>query len=94
MHWLQQTPSSNNTRDYSTHGHPQKANEKIILITSFAVEDGGALSRQSAKQDQELSVAQIMNSLLQNSDLNLKKLKKVGKTTGPFRYDLDQIHGN
>ena len=31
-------------------------------------------------------MAQIMNSLLQNSD----KLKKVGKTTRPFRYDLNQ----
>ena len=32
-------------------------------------------------------MAQIMNSLLPNSDL----LKKVGKTTRPFRYDLNQI---
>ena len=31
-------------------------------------------------------MAQIINSLLPNSDL-----KKVGKTTRPFRYDLDQI---
>ena len=31
-------------------------------------------------------MAQIMNSLLQNSDL-----KKVGKNTRPFRYDLNQI---
>ena len=31
-------------------------------------------------------MAQIMNSLLQNSDL-----KKVGKSTRPFRYDIDQI---
>ena len=38
------------------------------------------------KQDQELTVAQIMNSLLPNSDL-----KKVGKTARPFRYDLNQI---
>ena len=30
-------------------------------------------------------MAQIMNSLLPNSDL-----KKVGKITGPFRYDLNQ----
>ena len=29
-----------------------------------------------------------MNSLLPNSDK--KKLKKVGKTTRPFRYDLNQ----
>ena len=32
-------------------------------------------------------VAQIMNSLLQSSDL----LKKVGKTTRLSRYDLNQI---
>ena len=38
------------------------------------------------KQDRELTVAQIMNSLLPNSDL-----KKVGKTARPFRYDLNQI---
>ena len=38
------------------------------------------------KQDQELTVAQIINSLMPNSDL-----KKVGKTTRPFRYDLNQI---
>ena len=31
-------------------------------------------------------MAQNMNSLLQNSDL-----KKVGKTTRPFRYDINQI---
>ena len=31
-------------------------------------------------------MAQTMNSLLPNSDL-----KKVGKTTRPFRYDLNQI---
>ena len=42
----------------------------------------------SRKQDQELTLAQIMNSLLQNSDL---KVKKGGKTTRPFRYDLKQI---
>ena len=32
-------------------------------------------------------MAQIMNSLLPNSDLSLKK---VEKTTRPFRYDLNQ----
>ena len=31
-------------------------------------------------------MAQIMNSLMPNSDL-----KKIGKTTTPFRYDLNQI---
>ena len=39
------------------------------------------------KQDQELTVAQIMNSF---AKFRLQ-LKKVGKTTRPFRYDLNQI---
>ena len=36
-------------------------------------------------------MAQIMNSLLQDLDL---KLKKVGKTTRPLRYDLNEIPYN
>ena len=59
---------------------------EIRLIIFFAAKDGEALYSQQ-KQDQELTVAQIMNSLLPDSD----KLKKVGKTTRPFRYDLNQI---
>ena len=39
------------------------------LIIFFAAKDGEALYSQQ-KQDQELTVAQIMNSLLPNSDLN------------------------
>ena len=62
-------------------------NIEIRLIIFFAVKDGEALYSQQ-EQDQELTVAQIMNSLLPNSDL---KLKKVGKTTRPFRDDLNQI---
>ena len=38
----------------------------------FAAKDGEALYSQQ-KQDQELNVAQIMNSLLPNSDLNGRK---------------------
>ena len=38
------------------------------LIIFFATKDGEALYNQQ-KQDQELTVAQIMNSLLPNSDL-------------------------
>ena len=41
----------------------------------------------STKKDQELTVAQIMNSLQKNR----LKLKKVRKTTRPFRYDVNQI---
>ena len=57
----------------------------IRLIIFSAAKDRGALYSQQ-KQDQELTVAQIMNSLLPNSDS-----KKVGKTARPFRYDLNQI---
>ena len=44
-------------------------NTNIRLIIFFVAEDGEALYSQQ-KQDWELTVAQIMNSLLQNSDLN------------------------
>ena len=47
-------------------------NNKIRLIIFFAVEDGEALYSQQ-KQDWELIVAQIMNSLLPNSDLSWRK---------------------
>ena len=67
-----QTPSSNNTREDSTHGDSQMVNTKIRLIIFFAAKDGEALYSQQ-KQDWELTVAQIMNSLLPNSDLNWRK---------------------
>ena len=44
-------------------------NTEIRLIIFFVAEDGEALYSQH-KQDWELTVAQIVNSLLQNSDLN------------------------
>ena len=56
---------------------------KIILIIFFATKDGETLYSQQ-NLDWELTVAQIMSSLLQNSDL-----KKVGKLTGTFLYDLN-----
>ena len=45
----------------------QMVNTEIRLIIFFAAKDGEALYSQQ-KQDQELTVAQIMNSLLPNSD--------------------------
>ena len=54
---------------FSTHGHHQMVNTKIRLIKFFAAEDREGLYSQQ-KQDWELTVAQIMNSLFQNSDLN------------------------
>ena len=44
-------------------------NTEIILIIFLAAEDGEAIYSQQ-KQGQDLTVAQIMNSLMQNSDLN------------------------
>ena len=51
------------------------ANTEIRLIIFFAAKDGEALYSQQ-KQDQELTVAQIMNSLLPNSDVNRRKWGK------------------
>ena len=48
------------------------ANTEIKLIIFFAAKDGEALYSQQ-KQERELTVAQTMNSLLPNSDLNLRK---------------------
>ena len=73
------------TQEKTIHGYHHMVNTKIRLIIFFAAKDGEALYSQQ-KQDWELTVAQIMNSLLSNSDL-----KKVGKTTRPFRYDLNQV---
>ena len=62
-------------------------NIKIRLIIFFAAKDGEALySQQKTKpgaacgSDYELLIAKFR-----------LKLKKVGKTTRPFRYDLNQI---
>ena len=64
-------------------------NTEIRLIIFFAVKDGETI--QSAKtrpgtdcgSDHELLIAKFR-----------LKLKKVGKTTRPFRYDLNQIPYN
>ena len=61
-HFLQKT------RGMTTHGHHQMVNTEIRLVIFFAAKDEALYSQQ--KQDWELTVAQIMNSLLPNSDLN------------------------
>ena len=62
-------------------------NTEIRLIIFFAAKDGEALySRQ--KQDQELKCGSDHELLIAKFRL---KLKKVGKSTRPFRYDLNQI---
>ena len=63
-------------------------NTEIRLIIFFAAKGGEALYSQQ-KQDQELTVAQTMNSFFFSHELLIAKfrlkLKKVGKTTRPFR---------
>ena len=64
-------------------------NTKIRLIILFSAKDGDALYSQQ-KQDQELTGS--------DHELLIAKfrleLKKVGKTTRSFRYDLNQIPYN
>ena len=50
-------------------------NTEIRLIIFFVAKDGEALYSQQ-KQDQKPTVAQIMNSLLPNSDLSWRKKGK------------------
>ena len=57
------------------------------MIIFFAAKDGEALYSQQ-KQDQELTVAVLLIAKFR------LKLKKVGKTTRRFRYDLNQIPYN
>ena len=62
-------------------------NTKIRLIIFFAAKNGEAVYIQQ-KQDLDLTVAQIIRLLIAKFRL---KLKKVGKTTRPLKYDLNQI---
>ena len=63
-------------------------NTEIRLIIFFAAKDGEALYSQQ-KQDLELTNCGSDHEVL-IAKFRLK-LKKVGKTTRPFRYDLNQI---
>ena len=59
-------------------------NTEIRLIIFFAAKDGEAVYSQQ-KQDQELTVAQILIAKFR------LKLKKVGKTTRLFKYELNHV---
>ena len=61
-------------------------NTKIRLIIFFAAEDGETI--QSAKTRPGADCASDRELLITKFRL---KLKKVGKTTRPLRYDLSQI---
>ena len=68
MHWSEQTPYSNKTRELYTLTSPDGQNQNQIDYI-LCSQDGEPLYSQQ-KQDQEMTVVQIMNSLLPNSDLN------------------------
>ena len=58
-------------------------NTEIRLVISFAAKDGEvpySQQKQDCGTDHGLLIAKL-----------ILKLKKVGKTTRPFRYDLNQI---
>ena len=78
------------TRDDSITVHHQMVNTEIRLIILFAAEDGETLysqqkirPRTDCGSDHELLIAKFR-----------LKLKNLGKTTRPFRFDLNQIPYN
>ena len=75
-------------REDSTQGHHQMVNTEIRLIIFFAAKDGEALYSQqkhvaNCGSDHELLIVNFRF-----------KLKKLGKTTRPFRYDINSIRYN
>ena len=81
-----------NTREDSTHGHHQMVNTEIrLIIIFFAAKDGEALYSQQT-QDLFLHLFFICGSDHELLIVKLRlKLKKVGKTTRQFRFELNQI---
>ena len=71
------TPSSNNTREDSTHRYHQMVSTEIRLIISLQPKMEKLYTvnnnNNNNNKDHELTVAQIMNLLLPNSDLNRRK---------------------
>ena len=75
-------------------------NTKLRLIIFFAAKDGEALYSQQKKKQNKTKQNKKKLKADCGSDHELLiakyrlKLKKVGKTTIPFRYDLNQIPYN
>ena len=85
-HWSQQTPSSKNTRGIYTwtspDGQHQNQIDYILCSQRWKSSIQSAKTRLGADggSDHELLISKFR-----------LKLKKVDKTTRPFRYDLNQI---
>ena len=74
------------TQEKTTHGHHQMVNTKTRLIIFFAAKDGETI--ESAKTRLGVDCSSDHELLIAKFRL---KLKKVGKTTAPFRYVINQI---
>ena len=77
-----------NTREDSTHGHHQMVNTKMRLVIFFVTKREALYSQKKTPgsdcgSDHELLIAKF-----------ILILKKVGKTSRPSRYDLNQIPYN
>ena len=72
--------------DFPKAVHNQMVNTEIRLITFFAAKDGSSIL--SAKTRSGAECGSDNEPLIAKFRL---KLKKVGKTTRPFRHDLSQI---
>ena len=81
MHWPYQTHSTNNTREDSTYGHHRNQIDYILCSQRWRSSIQSAKKRPGGDcgSDHELLIAKIR-----------LKLKKVEKTTRPFRYNLNQ----
>ena len=80
MHWSQQAPFSNNTKDYFTHGHHQ--------IDYILCSQRWRSCIQSSKTRPGADCGSDNQFLIAEFGL---KIKKVGKTTRLSRQDLNQI---
>ena len=86
MHWSQQTPSSNNTREDYTWASPdgQHRNQIDYILCSqrwrSSIQSTKTRPGADCGSDHELLITKFR-----------LKLKKAGKTIRPFKYELNQI---
>ena len=88
MHRSWQTPSSNNTREDSTHGYHQIDGQHQNQIDYILCSQRWRSSIQSARTRPGADCGSDHEFLISRFRL---KLKKVRKTTSTFKYDLYQI---
>ena len=88
IYWSWQTPSCNNTRDDSTNGHHQMVNTKLRLIIFLAAKMKKLYTVSKNKTRSWLwSRSWTPSCKIQT----FAKLKKVGRTTRPSSFELNQI---